>query len=387
MDRTAHRPPAISPAARAEVSPPLSAPAGRMSSLATSSVPSGIDRGTSLPADALAVPALCSSAGMATGEKARLLLFVTAPPSEVGLQAAIDSGAGGIFLPSGAADFVGRGGISAALGRSHRAPLVAVDEEGGRVQRLAPVAGTLPSARDMASLGPAAVRRLAREHGRKLRDLGITVDFAPVLDVVDDDRLQGRDAIGDRSFSADPALVTATAGAFAAGLVDAGVMPTYKHFPGHGHASGDSHRGVVTTPALSDLEPDLVPYRQLLADPSRSVAVMVGHLVVPGLTDGEPATVSRAAVAGLLREQLGFDGLVVTDDLGAMRGILDRYGTEEAAVRAVGAGVDMVLVPLDAAERTARSLAAAVEAGRVPASQLTVSADRVLRAQRPDVCR
>jgi beta-N-acetylhexosaminidase len=158
---------------------------------------------------------------------------------------------------------------------------------------------------------------------------------------------QGADTvIGDRSFSNDPATVTAYAGAFARGLRAAGVLPVLKHFPGHGHGSGDSHTaGAVTTPPLSDLmTSDLVPYRTLTTE--APVAVMIGHLEVPGLTGNTPASLSAAAV-NLLRSGgyggPGFNGPIFSDDLSSMAAISSRYGVAEAVLRALQAGTDVAL--------------------------------------------
>jgi beta-N-acetylhexosaminidase len=175
-----------------------------------------------------------------------------------------------------------------------------------------------------------------------MRDLGITIDFAPVVDVTD----APDGVIGDRSFSADPNTVTAYAGAYAQGLRDAGLLPVLKHFPGHGHGSGDSHTGAVVTPPLSDLQNvDLVPYRTLVT--AAPVAVMVGHLQVPGLTGDDPASLSRAALQ-LLRDGTGygappFNGPVFSDDLSSMAAISDRYGVSDAVLRTLQAGTDVAL--------------------------------------------
>ncbi len=131
---------------------------------------------------------------------------------------------------------------------------------------------------------------------RPCGSLGVTIDFAPVVDVTTE---SDDEVIGDRSFGSDPAQVTEFAGAYAQGLRDAGLLPVLKHFPGHGHASGDSHQGGVVTPPLADLQAnDLVPYRTLTTQ--APVAVMVGHMQVPGLTGSDPASLSPAAY-GLLR--------------------------------------------------------------------------------------
>ncbi|MGE2712980.1 glycoside hydrolase family 3 N-terminal domain-containing protein [Mycolicibacterium litorale] len=218
---------------------------------------------------------------------------------------------------------------------------VSVDEEGGRVSRLASVIGSQPSARALAqSSTTEQVYGIALERGRAMRGLGITIDFAPVVDVTG-----ASAAIGDRSFGDDPATVTEYAGAYARGLRDAGVLPVLKHFPGHGSASGDSHTEGVVTPPLSELQnSDLVPYRTLTTQ--APVGVMVGHMQVPGLTGSDPASLSPAAYQ-LLRSGgyggPGFNGPVFTDDISGMRAITDRYGVGDAALRAIQAGADTAL--------------------------------------------
>ncbi|SUA03661.1 glycosyl hydrolase [Mycolicibacterium fortuitum] len=141
---------------------------------------------------------------------------------------------------------------------------VTVDEEGGRVSRLSSLIGEQPSARVLAQTKSVdEVYGIALDRGKKMRALGITVDFAPVVDVTSD---ADDTVIGDRSFGDDPAKVTEYAGAYARGLREAGVLPVLKHFPGHGHGSGDSHTGSVTTPPLEELKGnDLVPYATLTA--------------------------------------------------------------------------------------------------------------------------
>jgi beta-N-acetylhexosaminidase len=220
---------------------------------------------------------------------------------------------------------------------------VSVDEEGGRVSRLAPLIGTQPSPRVLAQTQtPEQVYQVALQRGQAMRGLGITIDFAPVVDITDapDDTV-----IGDRSFGADPTAVTDYAGAYARGLRDAGVLPVLKHFPGHGHGSGDSHTGSVTTPPIADLQnADLIPYRTLTTQ--APVAVMVGHMQVPGLTGSDPASLSPAAYA-LLRSGdyggPGFNGPVFTDDLSSMQAISDRFGVADAALRSLQAGADTAL--------------------------------------------
>lgn len=220
---------------------------------------------------------------------------------------------------------------------------VSVDEEGGRVSRLSGIIGTQPSPRVLAATKtPDEVYAIALDRGRQMRGLGITVDFAPVVDVTDapDDTV-----IGDRSFGSDPAAVTDFAGAYARGLRDAGLLPVLKHFPGHGHGSGDTHAGSVVTPPLPELQAnDLVPYRTLSTQ--GPVGVMVGHMEVPGLTGSEPASLSPAAYALLRSGDYGgppFNGPVFTDDLSGMRAVTDRFGVPDAVLRSLQAGADVAL--------------------------------------------
>ncbi len=243
---------------------------------------------------------------------------------------------------------------------------VSVDEEGGRVSRLSSLIGSAPSPRALAmSSTPDQVYALARQRGEAMRKLGITIDFAPVVDVSD----QPEDTvIGDRSFSNDPAMVTEYAGAYARGLRDAGLLPVLKHFPGHGHGSGDTHKMSVVTPPLSQLEAnDLVPYRTLLTE--QPVAVMVGHMQVPDLTGGQPASLSNAAYALLRSGSYGgppFGGVVFTDDLSSMRAISDRYGVAEAVLAALQAGADNALwITTDEVPAVLDRLENAVHAGEL----------------------
>ena len=252
---------------------------------------------------------------------------------------------GGIFIGSWTDLSIFKGPLADITAKAGPLPLaVSVDEEGGRVSRLKSLIGTSPSPRELAQTQSVQqVHDLAADRGKKMHDLGITVDFAPVVDVSDepDDAV-----IGNRSFGSDPATVTDYAGAYAQGLREAGLLPVLKHFPGHGHGSGDSHTGGVVTPPLDSLQnSDLVPYRSLVA--TAPVAVMVGHLQVPGLTGDAPASLSPEAVQ-LLRNGVGykgppFTGPVFSDDLSSMAAINERYGVPDAVLRALQAGTDIAL--------------------------------------------
>ena len=255
--------------------------------------------------------------------------------------------------------------------------MVAVDEEGGRVQRFEAMLGSMPSAAEMTALTVDAVRAMATERAEALADLGVTVVLAPVLDV------GGSPGIGDRSFSDDPEVVSTHGIAFAEGLMAGGLVPVVKHFPGHGRANADSHDELATTPPLDELwEVDLLPF-VLTPD---GAAVMVGHLAVPGLTGGVPATLSPAAITGLLRDDLGFDGVVVTDDL-AMGAVADLVGVATAARLALIAGADLLMIGgLANVVPAAWSLVAALDDGSLDERWLDEAVERVLAMRGVDPC-
>ena len=295
-------------------------------------------------------------------------------------------GVGGVFVGGQASGIFTDGSLARLATVGPVPPLVAVDEEGGRVQRIDQIAGPVPSARAMAqTMTPAQVRDIAAQRGRALRDAGVTMDLAPVVDVSSQSSTQ---VIGDRSFSDDPGVVSEYAGAFADGLRDAGVVPVLKHFPGHGHATGDSHRQAAVTPPVVELEAsDLVPYRNLIG--AAPIGVMTGHLDVPGLTaQDEPASVSPNAVRDLLRTKLGYDGFVITDDLSEMAAVRQTYSVPEATLRALAAGSDMALLVSNSQVPDLLSfLADAVAAHRLDETQINRSVQRVLAIKAFNPCR
>jgi len=218
--------------------------------------------------------------------------------------------------------------------------MVASDEEGGTVQRLSKVLGPMPAAATSVTLNsPDEVLVQWREYGARAKAIGIDVIFAPVVDV------GAAPGIASRSFSDDPAVVTAYGGAMADGLFEGGITPVFKHFPGHGRASGDSHLGLPVVPTLDELwATDLVPYADLVGNGARpNAGVMIGHLSVPGFTGDLPTSLSPDVINGLLKEQIGFDGLVFTDALN-MGAIIDGYGTLEAVELSIRAGADVVIL-------------------------------------------
>lgn len=289
-----------------------------------------------------------------------------------------EQGVGGVFVGSDAVTrLLGPRAIDSVVAGADLPVTVAIDEEGGRVDRLDVLEPPLPSPREMArTMTPRQVTDLARDLGGRLRGYGVTVDFAPSVDV--SDQPDGA-VIGDRSFSADPAVATTYGRAFAEGLLAAGVTPVYKHFPGHGHSSGDSHLGTVRVPPL-DATRDLEPFRALVGSPG--VPVMVGHMQVPGLTGDTPASLSPAAYSALRDGHLGtppYDGVVYTDDLSGMRAITDSRPLPAAVLEALRAGADSPLF-ISTAELSAvlDTVTGAVGRGEYPRTQLDASLRRVL---------
>lgn len=236
--------------------------------------------------------------------------------------------------------------------------LVAVDQEGGAVRRLRSGFSEVPSMRALgAARDPALAYRVGRVLGRELRAVGIDLDLAPVLDV---DTNPHNPVIGSRSLSADPAWVSALGVALGRGLEWEGVCACAKHFPGHGDTVVDSHRGLPRLEHdLSRLEAvELLPFRAWIR--AGFGAIMTAHILFEAIDAERPATLSSAVISGLLRQRLGYEGAVLSDDL-EMRAIADHVGRGPAAVQAVTAGVDVLLActPGSAAQEVAGAIAEA----------------------------
>lgn len=251
-----------------------------------------------------------------------------------------DGSLGGVMVkgsPSAAIAGLNAAIHETSLARYSVPAMIAVDEEGGRVQRLARLLGRIPTAAAVASsMTPAEAQQLMFEHGELMFELGFTVDFAPVIDV------GGGPPIGNRSYGDDVETVDLYGAAAAAGLSDAGLLAVYKHFPGHGSADADSHLSLPTTAPIEQMrELHLLPF--VAAVNRGDGAIMVGHLLVPGLTEELPTSLSPAVVQGLLRDEMGFDGLVFTDSL-EMGAIVRTRSLEDAAVLALIAGNDVALL-------------------------------------------
>ena len=337
------------------------------------------------PAAVLPPTAPCDSTFADLTQRERIAqLFTVGVSSMADARRAVERfNIGGIFLGSGVVGEVVAGDGLARLQNEAPFPLlVAIDEEGGRVSRISPYAGPMPSARVMATtMSPEKVRETARGRGEFLARMGVTVDFAPSLDV--SDQPDGA-VIGDRSFSPDPARVTEYARAFAEGLLDAGITPVFKHFPGHGRSSGDSHHDSVSVPPLDQLlSHDLRPFADLAHTPG--AGMMLGHQQVAGLTGADrPASLSPAAYR-LLREGHGygapaFDGPIFTDDLSGMRAVTDSHPLPRAVTESLIAGADSPLwITTDGLAEVVDTVEGAVAGGALSPDELDRSLQRMAR--------
>jgi beta-N-acetylhexosaminidase len=248
--------------------------------------------------------------------------------------------------------------------------VLAVDQEGGRVARLRGAPFTaLPPMREIGRKGDDALaRRVGRLLAFELRALGFDWDFAPVLDV---DTNPANPVIGDRSFGADPQLVARMGVALGQGLEEGGVAACGKHFPGHGDTAVDSHLDLPALPhPLERLRRVELPPFAAFAK-ARLASLMTAHVVFEALEKGVPATMSKRVLVELMRQDLGFDGVLVSDDL-EMKAIAQHYSIERAVVDGVNASVDLFLVchHAEVQRRAIDALAAAVRDGRVSEQRL-----------------
>ena len=277
-------------------------------------------------------------------------------------------------------------GDTAALTAALRAaaptePVIAIDEEGGDVTRVGYASGSpYPGNAALGAVDDVALTRsVYAAIGADLVRLGINTDLAPCADVLADD---GGTAVGTRSFGPDPSLVARHTAAAVSGLQSAGVAACAKHFPGHGSTGDDSHHSLPTIlGTLAEVRArDLPPFVAAIA--AGSVAIMPGHLRVPELTGAQPASLSPAAVTGLLRGELGFAGVVISDAL-EMKAASAVLGIPEAAALAVIAGVDLLCLGRDTDEAmyhaVRAAIADAVTSGRLAGDRLEEAAARVAR--------
>ncbi|GIH25014.1 sugar hydrolase [Acrocarpospora phusangensis] len=302
----------------------------------------------------------------------------TEPPDW--LRRALADGLGGVVLF--ARNLAGHGqaaGLVAAIRGESPGVIVAVDEEGGAVTRLeARTGSSWPGNRALGVADDVGVTtRVARRIGRLLAGAGITLDYAPVADV---NANPDNPVIGVRSFGPDPHLAARHTEAWIRGLQGAGVAACAKHFPGHGDTVTDSHLALPTVNVSREVleERDLPPFRAAIR--AGVQAIMCGHLLVPAL-DEVPATLSRTVLTGLLREELGYRGMVVTDAI-EMRAVAAYHEPGEIAVRALLAGADAVCAGVSAPDGSSvyalrDAIVSAVREGRLPEERLAEAAGRV----------
>ena len=267
--------------------------------------------------------------------------------------------------------------MTTALQANSKIPLfIAVDEEGGRVSRLSKIGVTRQKSpmREYGDAGDAeAVYALGQEFAQQLSSAGFNLDYAPVADVVTN---AGNTEIGDRSFGTDPAVVSTMAVQMLKGLQDGKVISCLKHFPGHGSTSADSHLGrSLSNRTLDELRQlELIPFRAGIE--AGAELVMISHMALPKVTGNEdPCEFSSLIVTDLLREELGFEGLIVTDS--QEMGAITSYGSGEAALRAVQAGCDVITMP-DNKLLAFNALKKAVEDGVITEERINESVLRIL---------
>ncbi|MFG3547153.1 glycoside hydrolase family 3 protein [Streptomyces sp. NPDC047725] len=270
--------------------------------------------------------------------------------------------------------------LTAQLRAEREDVLVAIDEEGGDVTRLEVRTGSsFPGNLALGAVDDTGLtRQVAAELGRRLAACGVNLNWAPSADVNSN---PDNPVIGVRSFGAGTDLVARHTAAYVTGLQSAGVAACTKHFPGHGDTAVDSHHAMprIDVDASVLAERDLVPFRAAIAAGSR--AVMSAHILVPALDPRLPATLSRRILTDLLRGELGYDGLIVTDGM-EMRAIADTYGIERGSVLAVAAGADAIcvgggLADEETVRRLCDALVEAVRAGDLPEERLADAAERV----------
>lgn len=268
--------------------------------------------------------------------------------------------------------------------------LIGIDQEGGLVDRLRRICTPMPSVRVIRQHGDlAAARALGRITGEMLLTLGINMNFAPVLSIMTDDRDLLSNGLYSRSFGRSPGEVLGYSMVYLRGLQGTGCLGCAKHFPGIGAGEIDSHEEMPIIPLTHDdlLAQDLAPYIELFQREDNMVhAVMVSHGGFPNIdvrqgTAGghlEPASINHRIVTGLLREELGYEGLVVTDDL-EMGAIAKHCSIEDSALRAVAAGEDMLLICArpELMRRAYRALSEAARSGAISAERLNASLERI----------
>lgn len=256
---------------------------------------------------------------------------------------------------------------------------ISIDQEGGNVQRLLALSDKkVSNIPYMSYVGETNDIKLTEEVGKiiaeELRVFGINMDFAPVIDVYSN---KDNTVIGKRAFGSDSKLVSRMGIALAKGLLDNGVIPVYKHFPGHGNTAVDSHSALPIVDKTKEelLKLDLVPFKDAIE--SGAEVIMIGHLAVPKITnDNIPASLSKTLITDFLKGEMGYNGLVITDALN-MGALTNYYSQEEIYVKAIEAGVDLLLMP-SSSRKALATIKEAVEEGIITEEQINESVRKIL---------
>ncbi|MDQ2679612.1 MAG: beta-N-acetylhexosaminidase [Candidatus Eremiobacteraeota bacterium] len=256
-------------------------------------------------------------------------------------------------------------------------PIIAVDQEGGRVARLTDGVAAIPAMMALGATGDCSLaRRAGAQMAYDLRRCGVNLNFAPSLDLA---QVAQNTVIGARSFGSDPRMVARLAGAVADGMRENEIVPTFKHFPGHGSTAEDSHLGlpILALDAQTLQTRDLFPFATLLP---QAEAVMTAHIVIEAVDAQHPATLSSLVLTQMLRGELGFAGVCFTDCM-QMDAIAKSVGVAQGAVLGLLAGADCITIShsIEIAAQSADAIVAAVESGELPLSRLREAYDRVQR--------
>ena len=255
---------------------------------------------------------------------------------------------------------------------------LSVDEEGGSISRMPEELKKLPANQTIGAVNnPTFSYKVGQALAAQLKAFGFNLNFAPVLDINSNPL---NPVIGDRSFGNNPELVSKLGVETIKGLQSGGIIPVGKHFPGHGDTAVDSHLGLpIVNHDLSRLKSfELKPFQAAIN--KQVEAIMIAHLLLPKLDDQFPASMSKAVITDLLKNELNFQGLVVTDDM-TTGAIVENYPVHEAAVQAVKAGSDLILVCHDYVSQLAvfRALQKAVTSGEIPEAQIDASVYKILK--------
>ena len=257
--------------------------------------------------------------------------------------------------------------------------IISVDQEGGRVQRIKELSdkevSIIPAMNYVGKMDDTELTKdIGKVIGEELRVFGINMDFAPVMDVWEN---KDNTVIGKKSFGNTPEFVSKHALALGEGLKETGIIPVYKHFPGHGNTSVDSHEDlpVVTKSKEELLKDDIIPFMDAIKNGEE--VIMIGHLAVPSITgDNTPASLSRKIITDLLKNELGFKGLVITDALN-MGALTNNYTQDEVYIKAINAGVDILLMP-NGSKDALNTIRDAVNKGMISEDTINNSVRKIL---------